>query len=143
MDDKLIIVYGRKTDDGKPRRQLLNVAKCVAGNLGLRCVVAGQAESWGKVCEKADNRIAFLPQKHPFLFVIRHLRHAEMVLADGQNTIPWGARLLRLFCPGLRIVSLESLGVADGWSEEETNYYVNHTLLPRLGYEPLAFAHNF
>lgn len=66
-----------------------------------------------------------------------------MVLTDGQNTIRWGARLLRLLSPGLRIVSLESLDVAAEWGEEETNYYVNHTLLPRLGYEPQAFAHNF
>lgn len=143
MDDKLIIAYARKSNDGKPRRQLLAVAKCVADNLGLRCVVAGQAESWRKVFDTADNRIAFLPQKHPFLFVIKHLRRTEMVLADGENTIWWGARLLRLLCPGLRIVSLESLDVADEWGEEETNYYVNHMLLPRLGYEPLAFAHNF
>ena len=143
MDDKLIIVYARKTDDGMPRRQLLDVARCVADNLGLRCVVAGQAESWRKIRNTADNCIAILPQKHPFLFVIRHLRRTEMVLTDGQNTIRWGARLLRLLRPGLRVVSLEGLGVADEWGEDETYYYVNRTLLPRLGYEPLAFAHNF
>lgn len=143
MDGKWIIAYACKTDGAKPRRQLLDVAKCMADNLGMRCMVVGSDRLHQEGGKESGARIASVCRKHPLAFILRHLRHTEIVLTDGRNSLRWGAGLLRLFCPRLRVVGLESLGLAAEWGVEDIDHYVNHTLLPQLGYTPLAFAHNF